>query len=416
MILLCNSFVSFFYFLIIAMPVDHSKPPDPLIEEFCSLTGMKAEGLSQKSFVPSDGNKGSRPRGRPKGVKNRVRSVKVKVQSPGSASVGAGALLKCLGNLKIAGKGRSRSDASPMFESGKRPNSCNSPVDDALIKVLDKIAYDKNISDRMVFNEGVKDSVDSIGNVVKDTSFYSIKGNDGSFIKKPLDPPIVGVNDASVCMENKGDVGMGGVDPCIVSNGTSKLNMADVEHIKVENTRKTIKVVLMKDKEDSAFVFGKRHSQKGILNNPPVGLSKVQFGPSLFYKSSNVWSFGLFGMNNSKTDRPINIESFAEKMKKGVEDRELQMNLSPQCVSKNSNGSRRISISMEYIKKGSKACALQLYGYFVGTSMDYKVVNANLSRMWRVHGISDITKTSAGLFYFKFKSEEGMKAVLESGP
>ncbi|GKE07685.1 hypothetical protein Tco_1411236 [Tanacetum coccineum] len=55
---------------------------DPLIEEFRSLTGMKVEGLSQKSFVPSDGNKGSRPRGRPKGVKNRVRSVKVKVQSP----------------------------------------------------------------------------------------------------------------------------------------------------------------------------------------------------------------------------------------------------------------------------------------------------------------------------------------------
>ncbi|GKA11998.1 RNA-directed DNA polymerase, eukaryota, reverse transcriptase zinc-binding domain protein [Tanacetum coccineum] len=68
---------------------------------------------------------------------------------------------------------------------------------------------------------------------------------------------------------------------------------------------------------------------------------------------------------------------------------------------------------MENIKKRSEACALQLYGYFVGTSMDYRVVNANLSRMWRVYEISDITKTSAGLFYFKFKNEEGMKAVLE---
>lgn len=92
------------------------------------------------------------------------------------------------------------------------------------------------------------------------------------------------------------------------------------------------------------------------------------------------------------------------------------MCFSPQCVSKQSDGSRRVAISVEDIKKGSEACAFQLYGYFVGTSMDYRVVNANLSKMWRAYGIADITKTNAGLFYFKFKNEEGMNAVLESGP
>ena len=132
----------------------------------------------------------------------------------------------------------------------------------------------------------------------------------------------------------------------------------------------------------------------------------------MFFQS-NVWSASKSGFNS---DGSLNIKSFAEKMKKGVEDRELHMNFTPQCVSKNSDGTKRIAISIEDIKKGSEACALQLYGYFVGTSMDYRVVNANLSKMWRVHGVSDITKTTTGLFYFKLKSEVGMKAVLESGP
>ncbi|GJT77733.1 RNA-directed DNA polymerase, eukaryota, reverse transcriptase zinc-binding domain protein [Tanacetum coccineum] len=95
----------------------------------------------------------------------------------------------------------------------------------------------------------------------------------------------------------------------------------------------------------------------------------------------------MFGINAVNSYGSLNIESFAEKMRKGVEDRELQMSYVPQFVSKQENGTRRIDISVEDIKKGAEACYLQLYGYFVGTSMDYR-----------------------------FKNEEGMKAVLESGP
>ncbi|GKE28160.1 hypothetical protein Tco_1443544, partial [Tanacetum coccineum] len=122
------------------------------------------------------------------------------------------------------------------------------------------------------------------------------------------------------------------------------------------------------------------------------------------------------GINAVNSYGSLNIESFAEKIRKGVEDRELQMSYVPQFVSKQENGTRRIDISVEDIKKGAEACYLQLYDYFVGTSMDYRVVNANLSRMWRVYGIDGITKTNSVVFYFKFKNEEGMKAVLESGP
>ncbi|GJZ01678.1 reverse transcriptase domain-containing protein [Tanacetum coccineum] len=327
----------------------------------------------------------------PKGVKNSVKGVRVKVQPPGSASAGAGAILKRLRSSKVMGKGRSHSRPSPddVFR-GKRPISNYVPVDDVLSKVLDRIEYDKSISKQMVFKEGLCDADRSSCNKQVNKGYYLINGNDGSFIKKP--------------------------DPGLVSNGASKLNMADEKHIGVESTRKAEQDGGYGGKGDLEFVFGNVQSKKGIIKNPTIGLTMVQFGPSLFYKTNNAWSSFNSGIKALNSDGSLNIESFAEKMKKGVEDRELHVIFDPQCVSKNSDGSRRIAISVEDIKKGSEACSLQLYGYFVGTSMDYRVVNANLSRMWRVHGIADITKTSVGFFYFKFKSEEDMKAVLESGP
>ncbi|GKG41929.1 hypothetical protein Tco_0473680, partial [Tanacetum coccineum] len=83
------------------MPLENNKPPDPLLEEFSTLTGMSAKGIIHKPFVPP-GDKGTaRHRGRPKGVKNRSSNVKIKIQSPGSASAGAGAILKRLRNSKL---------------------------------------------------------------------------------------------------------------------------------------------------------------------------------------------------------------------------------------------------------------------------------------------------------------------------
>ncbi|GJS17534.1 hypothetical protein Tco_0412006 [Tanacetum coccineum] len=78
-------------------------------------------------------------------------------------------------------------------------------------------------------------------------------------------------------------------------------------------------------------------------------------------------------------DVKVECRSFAEELRQGGKDRELQMSYVPQFVSKQENGARRIDILVEDIKKGAEACYLQLYGYF-------------------------------------FKNEERMKAVLESGP
>ncbi|GJS45280.1 hypothetical protein Tco_0595401 [Tanacetum coccineum] len=346
------------------MPLDSSKPPDPILQEFSTLTGMSSE------------------------------DVKIKVQSPGSASAGAGAILKKLRNSKMVGKGRSRSDSSPSdVISGKRANSNPCPIDDVLVKVLDKIAYDRNVSDQMVFKEGVIDYGMGSSKISVNEGYCLINGNDGSFINKPSDPVVDDVNGDYKSIENKGDCVTDSVDPYLVSNGASKLNIADGEHVGVESTRKVSKDRGSGVKGDSGFVFGNVQSNKGILKKPTIGLTSVQFGPSMFYMSSSVWSSYNSGIKAMKSDGSLNIESFAEKMKKGVEDRELQMNFTPHCVSKKSDGSRRKAISEEDIKKGSEACALQLYGYFVGTLMDYRVVNSNLSRMWRVYGVAEITKT-----------------------
>ncbi|GJX75708.1 hypothetical protein Tco_0322519 [Tanacetum coccineum] len=342
------------------MPLDLPKPPDPLLEEFSALTGLR-------------------------GVNNRFKGMNVKVQSPGSASAGAGAILKKIRSSKMVGKGRSRSESSPCdVLCGKRSNLSPVPVDDVLSKVLDRIAYDKSISDQMVFKEGVSDSGLDKGNKSGNKDFCAISGNDGTFIKMPCEPVVsANIKEDNNIMENKESSGDFIVDPCLVSNGASKLNMADGEHVEVENTRKASKVGGCGGKGETGFVFGNVQSGKGLLKKPNVGLTSVQFGPSLFYRTNSVWSSHNSGVKAMKSD---------------------------------GDSSRRIAISVDDIKKGSEACALQLYGYFVGTSMDYRVVNANLSRMWRVHGIVEITKTSAGLFYFKFNNEEGMKAVLESGP
>ncbi|GJZ71665.1 hypothetical protein Tco_0635516 [Tanacetum coccineum] len=68
------------------MPIENNKPPDPILEEFSTLTGMSSEGLSHKPFIPHDVLVPPRSRGRPKGTKNRAKSVKIKIQSPGSVS------------------------------------------------------------------------------------------------------------------------------------------------------------------------------------------------------------------------------------------------------------------------------------------------------------------------------------------
>ena len=51
------------------MPPETNKPPDGILEEFCSLTGMDPKGINHKPVFPSDVHHPPKPRGRQRGVK-----------------------------------------------------------------------------------------------------------------------------------------------------------------------------------------------------------------------------------------------------------------------------------------------------------------------------------------------------------
>ncbi|KAK1413812.1 hypothetical protein QVD17_29548 [Tagetes erecta] len=80
------------------------------------------------------------------------------------------------------------------------------------------------------------------------------------------------------------------------------------------------------------------------------------------------------------------------------------------------NGEKVAMIQAKFLEKAEVVYKSMLYGYFVGTEVDLKFVRFNLYKMWRRFGIIDISSNGMGIFYFKFRNEEGMKAVMEAGP
>ncbi|GJU83889.1 putative reverse transcriptase domain-containing protein [Tanacetum coccineum] len=146
------------------------------------------------------------------------------------------------------------------------------------------------------------------------------------------------------------DLGMAGLSP-----SSEHTSMEDVVNTGVTPSSTLDGIAC--EKVGSDFMFGRNASAKGILKTPTGPMFSVQFGSNVirnpFAKNPSSNTFGLL---------------------------------------KNSS-------------KGAQACSMQLYGYFVGTSMDYRVVRSNLMKMWRVYDIEDITKTSSRVFYFKFKGE-----------
>nr|GEU78204.1 hypothetical protein [Tanacetum cinerariifolium] len=219
------------------MPLDN-KPPDPTLEEFFALIRMSYKAPSHKPFIPSGDAIPPKSRGRLRGVKNQIKSVKVK----------------------------------------------------------------------LVYCEGICNSDNASSSIGKKSSHCSIDGNDGTFINKPLEPIMMNVDNNKM-------------------------------------------------KED-----------KGSSNKSKVG--------------------------GVRSDVAMNIESFVEKMKKGVEDRKLLIKFNPQSISTQSNGNKRISISLEDIKKGSVDYALQLYRVLVEVSatnelslvleIEYPVIGDRPSRIGKL--------------------------------
>nr|GEW54661.1 hypothetical protein [Tanacetum cinerariifolium] len=299
-------------------------------------------------------------------------------------------------SAKVSGRARERVDRSLVdFRGGKRVSAA--PANDEISQVLSNIK-DGNIS-HLKFDIGSSSDIsDSLNKV--DVMNKSINENDDSFIK--------------VLLENfsRNEQGSLVAKSCGLKTSLDHSGMGDVgsgisnEHISIKDVVDT--GVVHENSQDGiacnkggrGFVFGKNEVSNGIFNSP--------VGPFFNVKFSNIPSSNPFV---KKSGIPKD-----EKLKQGTEEIALKMEYVPNSVSKLENGNRRIIFSAKEVYKDGQSCALQLYGYFIGTTMDYRVVRGNLIRMWRVYDIEEITKTNFGIYYFKFKSEEGMKKVLESGP
>ena len=77
----------------------------------------------------------------------------------------------------------------------------------------------------------------------------------------------------------------------------------------------------------------------------------------------------------------------------------------------------RIVVDMDpVIEEGSKKWGLTVVGYFVGMKMSYRDIVRHLKRMWRQYQLEEIIVNESGLYFFKFRTEEGLQALVENGP
>nr|GEX64048.1 hypothetical protein [Tanacetum cinerariifolium] len=377
------------------MPIKSNEPPDPLFDELCTLTRVRsAEDLCAASFNDT---------------KIKVMKVKhskphrgVKISTPGSA--GAGSVLRRLRSAKTSKKARDRNeDSLGDNRGGKRVGS--TPMDDENNKVLSNVRSSM-LNSNLKFYLG-RASVCALNNV----SDVNELSNDGFFIKSPLDNS--GLNDlgclvAKSCslqtsFDHTGNVN----DKDMAGSGTIN------EHTSMEDVVNTGGVCscsqdgIASYKVGRGFVFGKKENSNGILN-PSVGpffnvnFSNIASGNPFIKKhvasNGGTWNIDRsksFGYSMRSNQFSAYVDRFTEKLKQGSKEIALKMEYVPSSVCKLENGNRSISFLAEEVYKGGQACSLQLYGYFVGTSMDYRVVRGNLMRM-RVHDIEDITKTSSG--------------------
>ncbi|GJY09143.1 RNA-directed DNA polymerase, eukaryota, reverse transcriptase zinc-binding domain protein [Tanacetum coccineum] len=119
--------------------------------------------------------------------------------------------------------------------------------------------------------------------------------------------------------------------------------------------------------------------------------------------------------DNKKNDNKLdmegaNLKSYATTVCENVVDNKLK--LIPTGVS---NRREVVMFDDEFLHEGIKKWQMTLCGHFVGYRMSYAELRYNLGRMWGKYGLIDIITQNA-IFLFKFRGDEGMNHVLESGP
>ncbi|GJW75105.1 hypothetical protein Tco_0134475 [Tanacetum coccineum] len=397
------------------MPIESNKPPDPLFDELCSLKNMtSADEIREASLKDT----------KVKVVKGKPCKPHrgVKVCTPGSA--GAGSVLRRTRFAKVSGKARVRAEESlDDNRGGKR--AANSPMNDEISKVLSGLrsgSFNSNLKFSMGHYVDVSNPVCSLNHEIDANVDCNV--NDGSFINSPLENSVLNEQCSPVAKScgpktsldhsGMGDVGNTSsglassedgiasaktgivIDKGIAGSGNSSehTNMEDV--VSIGAGQASSQDGIASDKGGSGFEFRKNVNSDGILKKPIGPVFNVQFSNVVksnpFGMSSNGkgigtnnggWnaSFGnKFGLTVLSILYSAVVDRFAEKLKQGSEEMALKLEFTPNSVIKQDNGKRRIEFSAEEIVKGAKLVLCNCMGI-----------------LW-------------------FKSEDGMKKVLESGP
>ncbi|GKE52637.1 zinc knuckle CX2CX4HX4C containing protein [Tanacetum coccineum] len=122
---------------------------------------------------------------------------------------------------------------------------------------------------------------------------------------------------------------------------------------------------------------------------------------------------------NSNNNKPVDnkldndgfkMKTYATTVSDNMVDNKLK--LIPTGIN---DGREVVMFDDEILQEGIKKWQLTLCGHFVGYRMSYVELRYNLGRMWGKYGLIDII-THNDMFLFKFRDEEGMDHVLESGP
>ncbi|PWA75843.1 hypothetical protein CTI12_AA240690 [Artemisia annua] len=389
------------------MPIDNNKPPDPLIQDFCELTGMSSANISHTVLeAPTSKGREGKPR-------RHRHGIKIKVSTPGSASAGAGSILRNLHSSRLAGKSRKRTNSSPSdVRGGKRTTSGH--MSDEISKVLCDL-------ESGAINPNLKFALGSSSDNTPSIKRVDAHSNDGSFIKLPLDKNPLDSNqkvpvakssglEPGYDLSSVGDLGntsngqASSRDGIAIAKTGNSVDMAGshqgCEHTHMEGVVNMGAVSssdvngIASSNGVSDFEFGKSDKTKGILKKPIGSLFKVQFGMNTLnnpFVNKNVGTNGnAWKPNGSKgvgsyllaNQFTADVDRFAEKLKQGSEELALKMEFTPNAVSRMDNGNRRIQFSAEEVYKGGQSCSLQLYGYFIGTSMDYRVTEPSSIPIW----------------------------------
>ncbi|GJR47915.1 RNA-directed DNA polymerase, eukaryota, reverse transcriptase zinc-binding domain protein [Tanacetum coccineum] len=146
---------------------------------------------------------------------------------------------------------------------------------------------------------------------------------------------------------------------------------------------------------------------------PPVALNPI-LNHSLSFASGSsgdlLENLARTGWGNNSVESMRNNRSETVQGTNFVGDNKLKM------VPYTTKEGRKVVDMDPIIKEGSKKWGLTIVGHFVGFKMSYREIVGHLKRMWRPYQLDEIIVNEGGLYFFKFKSEDGLQNVIENGP